>query len=558
MNGKEKNVKKLVILTSIMIVMALPLPAQQQRRIEIKPVDRDGDGRFSLEEMCDGVDASVKPAVMETIKKLDRDGDGMITKEEMRSSSRKIMKSGPTSADDECSETKNGTCKAIQNPKAKSPSYAVLVSSKTYQNEGWKEVADALVKKHNAHLLIYDYSVLDAKNELRKLTPRYLAVVTRPEITGRMIVQRLHQLTRSLDDDLYGDAVWGLITAATPKRALEIIRSAQPQKVESSLNLTGVNNELYKEVFTISDGKMGDWYWKKRDGTEERGTEGESDRTALFLKRFIEMKPDLIVSSGHATEKNLEMCFSRGNTIAQKGRWHTKPLGGKTELIPESTHPRVFLGAGNCLIGNMDRTTNSMACAMISHYGFNQFVGYTVPTWYGKGGWGTLGLWQSRGGYSLADAWFFNNQMMVHELETRFPEASKEVMNVSEDGQGFPMEMKQNLDRDASGMIWDRDVVAFYGDPLHRIIVGSEQMFEARLQKSGASLILTIKARKDLKAGPAVCVWLPEKMKGLHPAQNSINDILVTDDYIIVLKPDCKAGSDLVIKFNTQPVQVSN
>ena len=550
--------KRLGLFTCILFLMIPALLAQQQRRIEIKPVDRDGDGRFSLEEMCDGLDASVKPAAMESMKKLDSDGDGFIKKEEMFAASEKPAKRGPTSVDDECNGTQNGTCRVILNRKAKNPSYVVLVSSKTYQDEGWKGVADALVKKHNAHLLIYDFSVLDAKSELRKLSPRYLAVVTRPEITGRIIVQRLHQLTRNLDDDPYGDAVWGLITAATPERALEIIRSEQPQKVESSLNLTGVNNELYKEVFTISDGKMGDWYWKKRDGTEERGADGKSDRTALFFKRFLEMKPDLIVSSGHATEKNLEMCFSRGNTVAHKGKWYTQPRDGKMELIPESTHPRVFLGAGNCLIGNMDRTTNSMACAMISHYGFNQFVGYTVPTWYGKGGWGTLGLWQSGGGYSLADAFFFNNQIMVHELQTRFPEASKEVMNVTEDGQGFPMEMKQNIDRDASGMIWDRDVVAFYGDPLHRIIAGNEKLFEANLKKSGASLIMTIKARKDLKEGSAVCVWLPEKMKGLHPAKNSIPDILATDDYIIVHKPDCKAGSELVIKFNTLPEQVRN
>jgi hypothetical protein len=32
----------------------------------------------------------------------------------------------------------------------------------------------------------------------------------------------------------------------------------------------------------------------------------------------------------------------------------------------------------------------------------------------------------------------------------------------------------------------------------------------------------------------------------------------VTDDYIIVLKPDCKAGSELVIKFNSLPVQIRN
>jgi zinc protease len=548
-------VKKLVIITTILMLIAPAIQAQNQRRIEIKPVDRDGDGRFTPEEMCDGITGPMKPAILETLKKLDVDGDGFITKEEISSGSGKPAKRGPTATDDECAGTQNGTCKATVNPKSGKTSYAVLISAKTYQDKGWKAVADALVKKHTAHLVIYDYSVLNAKDELRKLSPRYLAVITRPEITGRVIVQRLHQLTRDLDDDPYGDAVWGLITAATPERALEIIQSDEPKKVESSLNLTGVNNSIFKEVFTISDGKMGEWYWKKRDGTEERGDDGNADRTAIFLKRFMEMKPDLIVSSGHATEKNLEMCFSRGNTVALKGRWYIRSMDGKTELIPESSHPRVFMGAGNCLIGNMNRTTNSMACTLISHYGFNQFVGYTVPTWYGKGGWGTLGLWQSEGGYSLADAWFFNNQVILHELQTRFPEASKEVMAVSEDGEGFPMDMNRKMERDASGMIWDRDVVAFYGDPMHRIITGSRQAFETQLKKSGASQLLTIKAQKDLKGGPAICVWLPEKIKGLQPAPNSINDLLVTDDYIIVLKPDCKAGEELVIKLTTLPAQ---
>jgi len=548
--------KKLVLFTCILFLLSPALQAQTQKRIELKPVDRDGDGRLSVDEMCDGIDPELKPAVMESMKRLDRDGDGFIAREEMRSSSGKPAKRGPTAPDDESGVKKEGSCTVTRNPKASTPSYAVLVSAKTYSDMGWRAVVDALVKKHAAHVMIYEGSVTDAKNELRKLEPRYLAVVTRPEITGRVIVQRLHQLTRALDDDPYGDAVWGIITADTPERALAIVQSQEPQKVERALNLTGVKNELYKEVFTISDGKMGDWYWKQKDGSLKQGSEGNADRTSLFLKQFNEMKPDLIVSSGHATEKNLEMCFSRGNTVTHKGRWYLKPLEGQLELIPESTVPRVFVGAGNCLIGNMNRTTNSMACTLISHYGFNQFLGYTVPTWYGKGGWGTLGLWQSEGGYSLSEAWFFNNQMMLNELLTRFPEAAQEVMDVSEDGQGFPMAMKRDLAKDAAGMIWDRDVVAFYGDPLHRILAGNEQIFKASLKKSGASLLLTIKASKDLKGGPAVCVWLPEKMKGLHPAQNSITDILVTDDYIIVLKPDCKAGSELVIKFNSLPVQV--
>ena len=66
-----------------------------------------------------------------------------------------------------------------------------------------------------------------------------------------------------------------------------------------------------------------------------------------------------------------------------------------------------------------------MAATLISNYNVNQFVGYIVPTWYGKGGWGTLGLWQHLGGrYSLAEAWFFNNQVITHELKTRYPKSA--------------------------------------------------------------------------------------------------------------------------------------
>lgn len=63
-----------------------------------------------------------------------------------------------------------------------------------------------------------------------------------------------------------------------------------------------------------------------------------------------------------------------------------------------------------------------MAVTALSRYGFNQLVGYTVPSWYGKGGWGTLGLlFSNHDASSLAEAWYLNNQFILDETMTRFP-----------------------------------------------------------------------------------------------------------------------------------------
>ena len=48
--------------------------------------------------------------------------------------------------------------------------------------------------------------------------------------------------------------------------------------------------------------------------------------------------------------------------------------------------------------------------------------GYTVPSWYGKGVCGTLGLlFSNHDASSLAEAWYLNNQFILDETMTRFP-----------------------------------------------------------------------------------------------------------------------------------------
>lgn len=120
------------------------------------------------------------------------------------------------------------------------------------------------------------------------------------------------------------------------------------------------------------------------------------------------------------------------------------------------------------------KTKNSMAVTALSRYGFNQLVGYTVPSWYGKGGWGTLGmLFSNHDNSSLAEAWYLNNQFILDETMTRFPKLmdvhfnSPDISGIKDDPE-FSKGMAAagyGMGKDQMGLIHDRDTVAFYGDP---------------------------------------------------------------------------------------------
>lgn len=49
------------------------------------------------------------------------------------------------------------------------------------------------------------------------MAPRFMAVVARPEEIDRVLVNDLHRLSRRLDDDPYGDCIWGIVTGYTPR-----------------------------------------------------------------------------------------------------------------------------------------------------------------------------------------------------------------------------------------------------------------------------------------------------------------------------------------------------
>ena len=522
----------------------------------------DENGKMSRETFIAanaGEDEAAKAKLGQAFNQLDANRDGFLEMSELQR-----LQRGPAAnaAPDDEPEANPPMPSVSGTDSGAGGGYAVVISSTTAAKPEWKSVADALVKKHDAKLVVYEGSVVNCLPELAKLHPRFTAFVTRPEVLGRIFVARVHRLTRQLNDDPYTDTVWGIVSAATPEAALRMANATGPKTVHSAMSLTGIRNELFDEVYTISDGKKGDWLWKHGGKTETGNAGADTDRVREFVGKFKAIQPEAIVGSGHATERNLEMCFSKGNTEGGGGKWYGLAewrTARETRVpIEPDGKARVFVGAGNCLIGNFQKRADSMAPTLISGYGVTQFVGYTVPTWYGKGGWGTLGLWQSLpGSCSLAEAWFFNNQLITNELLMRFPQSAARTLPISERGHGLDERQVFSSgvkNQDEAGMLWDRDVVAFYGDPALRVLLdGAKQPagITCGLKENGGSFSFNVAvgAACTTKEG-AVCFLFPKRIPGkLEIVSGGDYQPILTENFIIVQKPDYAPGKTCSVVF---------
>ncbi len=129
------------------------------------------------------------------------------------------------------------------------------------------------------------------------------------------------------------------------------------------------------------------------------------------------------------------------------------------------------------------RDEGSLACAWMHCAGVRQMVGYTVPTWYGYGGWGVHKYFMRAQGNSFAEAFFANMQSLLLSLRA-FPVEDPAALPLDESNEtleAFVNTLYQScyetdashggLPREQVGLAYDRDHVAFYGDPAWRAVV---------------------------------------------------------------------------------------
>jgi zinc protease len=186
-----------------------------------------------------------------------------------------------------------------------------------------------------------------------------------------------------------------------------------------------------------------------------------------------------------------------------------------------------------------------------------------VPTWYGKGGWGTLGLWQHLGGrYSLAESWFFNNQVITHELKSRFPKSADRSLPVTETGEGLDERLLSSSgvsDKDEAGMLWDRDVVAFYGDPALRVTVDSGKLtsgVDTKFWQNGDVYTLEVRVGKKttgVSKDQPLALLFPKRIPGkITVVSGQEYEPVITSHFIMLTKPKYAAESSYKVEFRAE------
>ncbi len=422
-------------------------------------------------------------------------------------------------------------------------SYAVVVSAATHGQAEWTAVVDALRAKHDASVIVYPGSVSDAKAALADVFPRHACFVARPEEAGRQLVVDVHRLTRRLDADPYTDCLWGIVTGYEAADALRIAKHAEPLVVRKGAAGTGLNLDVFDAGRWFSEGQKG-VMWEKAEGGKPEKKTVPQDTTKRLVETFNDFKTDLFVTSGHATPRDWQIGYSykNGQFRCKDGQLFGLDMQKKVHPI-QSPNPKVYLPVGNCLMGRIPRR-DCMAIAFMRTGGVHQMLGYTVLTWYGYMGWGVKDLFIGQPGrYTLAEAFYANNQALVHQLATRFPDKA------GVDFESFDLERDRRLlgklaakhglkGKDPLGLLWDRDTVAFYGDPAWEARLAPRPLaWEQALTETDGVYTFKLTASRDAKPKRPPVILFPHRVKDVRIITGAELEPVVTDNFLLLPKP---------------------
>lgn len=473
--------------------------------------------------------------------------------------------------------------------------YTVIISKDAASKKSWLKVAQTLADKYGrkGKVVVVDELSEDAiAKALRDTQARYAACVARPMEVGRELVNNLHRAARRVDDDPYGDCIWGIVTGYSAKDAMRIAKARQPLVIKRVLGSTNVSHERFDRSYCLTDwgpdspvleqtGNVKPTETVYNDSTEEGRRIKREGMQGLFAHELATGKPQLVVSSSHATQANLEMPYSKGLIFPANNRYYEASLPNMRGIVGQGIAPaitqkqtkalarvakqfkcpeikpdgetRVWIAAGNCLFGDAMNTKQSMAVTALSAYTCNQLVGYTVPSWYGKGGWGTLSMFfDNSAGTTLAEAWFLNNQFILKEAADIDPRLLKARFNEPQiDGRIYRniaavgVDLNQENAKDRVGLVHDRDVVAFYGDPAWSATLNEEHHSSNYTVSWQDAKTFTITANSNRKG--RVAVWFPTAETGRGASGCDAPGAFFTNDFILFPELDMKKGETLTV-----------
>lgn len=407
--------------------------------------------------------------------------------------------------------------------------YIILTWKKTKAQPSWNGVIEALIKKHRATVVVCDQDLRDSLPVLQKHHPRYVAVVGSHEQVGGRFINGFHQLMRQIDEDPYTDARWGVITGRKAEDAMKIVNEVKPLEIRHTVSGTRIATRMCEEAECFDELLPRGHSLKKANETEKEIPLDDADSIAELATAFSHPSTQLIITSGHATTRDWQPGFryKNGSFHSRDGVIYGRDLQGKEHRVQQDT-PKVYLPCGNCLMGLIDGA-DAMALAWMHSAGVRQMAGYVEPTWYGYMGWGLIDYFvEQPGRYTFAEAFLANQMALVHRLET--------VSNLT------PMDRK--------GLLFDRDMVAFYGDPAWSATMAARSLpFSQILTQTEKSIVIEILPLEGEKSYEAVDTngsqrggrpFIAFLSKRINPSTFHLKDgadALLGDDFVLVPRP---------------------
>ncbi len=423
--------------------------------------------------------------------------------------------------------------------------YAIVVKDQTLAKPEWAEVVDTLKAKYQGEVLVYDLGVSQVLDSLKEMSPKYVCFVLEPLDSRDYVVKTIHRLTRELDDDPYGDAIWGIVTGYTPQDALRIV-SISGFRVRRILSGTSKKWLPYvQEGIATSEGTYNKMWVKYPDGTIVDTVECPTDRTPFLVEKLNSNQYDIFITSGHGNVNRWQLHYptsdKEGFFRSRDGQVYGDPYEGD-DINIDSTNPKIYCGLGNCYIGKILQMEDSMVLAWLHSGGAYMYAGYVTPE--GRNSYqlgGTAAYFFIQNQCTWPEAFFLSNQAIVFDLENDTPGSTPA----------------------------DRDYAALYGDPALdvRIEPVRDPLYRSEISvRSGAdrdTVTVRITMNEDGKPGFTSkwgnrhpIVMLPCRVENPQVEYTDAYRAVVTDNFALLYvwkqgDPDLTKGEEREVVFTT-------
>jgi len=431
--------------------------------------------------------------------------------------------------------------------------YAIVVSEETYNDDGWREVVDSLLQKHNGVVFIYEDNIYELEELVSQFSPDYIAFVCRIPEASAAFVRNVWIFTRNLDDDPYGDAIWGIITGCEPA---DVLNKIGPLSIDIKTVLgEQIPLSYYPQGISTNEVTYGQYSVKYPDSLSPVSfSDGPTDRTVWLVSMLngdsliFGDSVDIFYTSGHGNhnvwqlhypDPGLEGYFRSDNT----GHLFGDPYSGPDVDI-FSPNPKIYFGLGNCYIAKIIGA-GCMAPAWIRNGGAYLYTGYVIeegPESYQLGA--TQAYFAIQNHYPWPVAFFLGNQVFKFDIDNNTP------------GVGSPP---------------DFNGAALYGDPAVDARIPDSGFVTSPLLYSTELIIkegeewdtMTFRIRMNVEGKPGYngkwgnrspIVLLPWKIDSPFVLETNAYQVVITENFALMYiwhegEPPLEAGTERYVTF---------